>query len=619
MPMPEVPADPLPTQPRQSNLEAVWNAQDARFLVQGLGSLMMATGLLLFAIYLSWRGPELRNSFSLWMACLGLLIFLAARHGHTRLAISLALWGFWALLCAWGFLIAGVRTPVIAGAPLFIMLAGWLVGLRSAMLMALATTLVLTAMLWAESAGYLASAVSRQPGDYYLSLLTMCLLGGYVAGYFGNSFRKQYAELQTSSQALLAQNEALRLSEERFAQFFRTNPLPSMVTRTADGLICEVNTAWELDFGWKADEVRGKTTLEIGFWESPQERAYASALVSEETGTLAHAFRFRQRDGTVRSYLVSLTRTTLDGELRTVASMLDQTERLRNEEAIRELNASLEAQVAKRTADLSEALETLNNTHRELLQAEKLASLGSLVAGISHELNTPIGNALTTASALHERARQFSRMTEERQLKKSAFIEFLQSTEQMSDLLERSCNRAAELIASFKQIAVDQTTERRRSFELHVLVDDVINTLRPSFRTAPWQVRTEIAPEIRCDSYPGPLAQVLTNLVQNAFLHAFDGRANGEVIVRGRLTEKGEVELSVQDNGCGMEAAVATHIFDPFFTTRLGKGGSGLGLSISHQIATAVLGGNLQVATQPGLGSTFKLNFPSRAPSPNRA
>jgi len=253
------------------------------------------------------------------------------------------------------------------------------------------------------------------------------------------------------------------------------------------------------------------------------------------------------------------------------------------------------------------------------LQAEKLASLGALVAGISHELNTPVGNALTTASALHDRVGRFVRLTEEGQLTKSAWLDFLQSTEKMCELLERNCNRAAELITSFKQIAIDQTTERRRKFDLYAMVESVIATLRPGFKTTPWVVTLDIPEGIECDSYPGPLGQVLNNLVQNAFVHAFEGRSSGEVVIAGRLQDKDVIELTVRDDGCGMDASVAQHVFDPFFTTRMGQGGSGLGLSISHQIATAVLGGNLQVSSQPGRGSTFALHFPSMAPEPAKS
>jgi signal transduction histidine kinase len=263
--------------------------------------------------------------------------------------------------------------------------------------------------------------------------------------------------------------------------------------------------------------------------------------------------------------------------------------------------------------DLSVTIQTLQQTQRELVEAEKLASLGALVAGVSHELNTPIGNALVAASALQDHMAEMETYIAEGQLKKSTLATFMRNGATTASLVHQACERASTLVSSFKQVAVDQTSEQRRTFNLRTLVDDVANMLHPTMRNEPWQIDIDIPNDIACDSYPGPISQVLTNLIQNAAIHAFhqyDGPVKGQLHISAYCSN-GLVEMQVQDNGCGMPVEVLLHIFDPFFTTRLGKGGSGLGLSVSRNIAVAVLGGSLTATSTPGMGSCFLFNFPA--------
>lgn len=590
-----------------SSIDSIWSAHESRAVVKDFACLLAVMGVPIALGYYYMAGFALRNSLGIFMSVLGVLTLVLMRIGNTRLAVSFIIWGFWGLLCTWGGLVLGVRTPVLAVIPALILLNGWLFGKSSAMLMGLLSALVLSLLLWLELSGFLV-VISRRSIDYYIAYMATCLTAGYFAGHIGKSFHRQFKRLQETGRSLGIQLEALRFSEERFSLLFRTNPLPLMMTRASDGTIFEVNAAWEQVFGWPVDEVRGKTTREIGLCAASDLYERIPGRDGEEAGQ-AGTLEFIHRDGTVRSYLISLAQIEIEGERRHIASLLDQTERLKAEEAVRQLNASLEAQVAQRTAALSQALEHLKTAQAELLQSEKLASLGALVAGISHELNTPIGNALTVASTLQEKSRQFNRLTVAGELRKSALLDFLAGTEEMSDLIYRSCQRSADLIQSFKQIAVDQTTEHRRQFDLRTLVDDVLATLRPSYKNAPWIVRVEVPAGMVCDSYPGPLAQILTNLVQNAFIHAFEGREAGEVLIEAQLIGR-KVRLAVRDNGKGMDFAVRKRIFDPFFTTRMGQGGTGLGLSISHQIATAVLRGSLKVISRKGLGASFLLTFP---------
>lgn len=198
-----------------------------------------------------------------------------------------------------------------------------------------------------------------------------------------------------------------------------------------------------------------------------------------------------------------------------------------SEDALRLLNADLEERVAQRTAALSSTISDLKRTQADLVQAEKLASLGSLVAGIAHELNTPLGNALVSASTLKDTMVKMQTDIAQGQLRRSALEAFLANGAEIADLVLRSSARAAELVSSFKQVAVDQTSEQRRIFELATLVNDVVTTIRPKFRHEPWVVEIDIPSGIQCDSYPGPLGQIVSNMVNNAIVHAFSSLQPG--------------------------------------------------------------------------------------------
>lgn len=298
-------------------------------------------------------------------------------------------------------------------------------------------------------------------------------------------------------------------------------------------------------------------------------------------------------------------------------TMLAQSQSLKAEqqvvETLRTSERLLEARVLERTVELSNSLEQLKHTQAELVQSEKMASLGVLVAGVAHELNTPIGNALTTASALQDSTQEFQNVLARGELKKSMLNAFVQGAMPMTNMIFSSCERAANLIRSFKQVAVDQASEQRRTFSLHSLVEDNIAALRPSMRNAPVHIVVNIAQDIACDSYPGPLGQVIVNLVQNAVVHAFAGRESGLLTISAHV-QGNQVAMQFEDDGVGMEHAVLVRIFEPFYTTRLGQGGSGLGLSISLNIVTGLLGGTLTAESVPGRGSRLDVQFPVIAP-----
>jgi signal transduction histidine kinase len=258
------------------------------------------------------------------------------------------------------------------------------------------------------------------------------------------------------------------------------------------------------------------------------------------------------------------------------------------------------------------AQDRLLKTQEQLIQADKFAALGSMVAGISHELNTPIGNTLTVASALHDQVVAIQAAIAQGELRRSVLTGFLEALEEMSGIITRSTTRAAELIQSFKQVAIDRTNEGRRNFGVRALCEDIVTSLKAGMRKAPVVITIDIPGSLECYSYPGPLGQILSNLVQNAIVHAFGERTDGRIAIAATLDSTGSrptVVLTVTDDGVGMSEHTRSRAFDPFFTTRFGQGGSGLGLSIAHKLAASTLEGSLSVESSSGGGSCFTLRM----------
>ncbi len=264
--------------------------------------------------------------------------------------------------------------------------------------------------------------------------------------------------------------------------------------------------------------------------------------------------------------------------------------------------------------DNAEAYRQLKSAQNQLVEQEKMAALGSLVAGVAHELNTPIGNSLLVASTLLDRGRAFSRQLAEGALRRSALEQHCQANEESSLLLVRSLSNAAQLITSFKQLAVDQTSEQRRQFQLHTLCTEIAQTLGNRLRRDGHELQLAVPEELSLDSFPGPLGQVLTNLVLNAIIHGLEGRREGRLSLSAEALEGARIRMLFSDNGRGISPEHIAKVFDPFFTTKLGQGGSGLGLHISYNIVHSVLGGSIEVSSAPGEGARFEIIIPAVAP-----
>lgn len=261
----------------------------------------------------------------------------------------------------------------------------------------------------------------------------------------------------------------------------------------------------------------------------------------------------------------------------------------------------------------SRAFTQLRFAQDQLVEREKMAALGSLVAGVAHELNTPLGNALLLTSTLNDRVAELTGSSAQPDHPDESMQEFHRVVRQAGGLIERSLRSAAALVSSFKQVAVDQTMDRRRAFDLAEVVGELVATVHNQLKTQRHELVLQIPNGIVMDSHPGALIQVLGNLIANALQHGLDGRVNGRISIAATLL-RDEVLIEFADNGCGISEAHLRRVFEPFFTTRLGKGGSGLGLSISYSLVTSVLGGSISVSSPAGSGALFRLVIPTRAP-----
>ncbi|HEX9171641.1 MAG TPA: ATP-binding protein [Telluria sp.] len=262
---------------------------------------------------------------------------------------------------------------------------------------------------------------------------------------------------------------------------------------------------------------------------------------------------------------------------------------------------------------MASALDELQRTQESLLQSERLASLGALVAGVAHEINTPVGIVLTGASVLKDATDEVRASAAGSGLKKSELMRYLDTAAESTSLIMNNALRAAHLIHSFKQIAVDQTSEARRRFALREYIDEIVASLQPVLKKTPIRLVLDCPDDIVLDSYPGAFAQVVTNLVLNCVEHAFEPGRPGQVRIEARQHLE-MVEMEVADNGKGIAPGLVERIFDPFFTTRRGQGGTGLGLNIVYNLVVKQFGGTIAVRSTVGKGTHFILRIPRVAP-----
>jgi C4-dicarboxylate-specific signal transduction histidine kinase len=313
---------------------------------------------------------------------------------------------------------------------------------------------------------------------------------------------------------------------------------------------------------------------------------------------------------------------TPDGRaLRMIGTTSDVTEAKEHEIEVELLNRELESRVRQRTEaldssnrELQVALSGLQQAQDQLVHSEKMAALGGLVAGVAHEINTPLGIGVTAASHLESETKRLGLAMDAGSLTRDELERFRQTALESAQLILRNLMRADKLVRSFKQVAVDQSNEDRRQFDLAAYLQEVVISLNPALKKTPHRIELDAEAPLLLDSYPGAVYQIVANLVMNSLLHAFVEGQAGLIAISARSYGE-QVVLDYRDDGRGMAEEVRKRIFEPFFTTRRGEGGSGLGMHIVWNLATQLLGGTIQCESAPGAGVLFRLRFPTVAPT----
>jgi len=263
---------------------------------------------------------------------------------------------------------------------------------------------------------------------------------------------------------------------------------------------------------------------------------------------------------------------------------------------------------------LAEAALHASETQRFLIETERLAALGGLVAGVAHEISSPVGNSLTVASTLAHRSADFTGQIASGQVRRALLVEFADSCRGATEQLVANLQRAGSLIQSFKQVAVDRSSDARRAFDLKLATEQVAASVRSRLVKSQSSLAIEIPSDIIIDSFPGPYGQVLTNLVFNAVTHGFTDGPGGHILIKARRVGTEQVEITFSDDGNGIPEEVQRRAFDPFFTTRRAQGSTGLGLYIVHTVVTQQLGGRITLVSAPGRGTTICMTLPLLAP-----
>ena len=287
------------------------------------------------------------------------------------------------------------------------------------------------------------------------------------------------------------------------------------------------------------------------------------------------------------------------------------------EEQHRKLNASLEDMVNHRTTALKDAnqeliqtLEKLHQFQRQIVQNEKMASLGDMVAGVAHEVNTPIGLGVTASTMMLDRLAIIQKDFENKTLKASAMKRFLDESNENLNIIYRNLNRAAELISSFKQVAVDQTSESSRSFCVEQLVNEILLSLQPRLKKLKHNINVVCDPTLSVETKAGPINQILINLIMNSVIHGFENIEEGTIGISAELVSSNKLKLVYTDNGKGISPEIRKRIFDPFVTTKRGQGGSGLGMHLVYNLVTQALNGSISITSEEGKGVEFSILFP---------
>ena len=414
--------------------------------------------------------------------------------------------------------------------------------------------------------------------------------------------------------------EALEISKKRLRTIIDLVP-SSIFVKNGKGEFLALNKAVSNSFGMELIDVIGKKQQEV--YPNP---AHIDRMLEQDRQVLEQGFPMEiAEENYADSHGNILWQKTvkipcpedLFGEPAVLGIATDITKIKQAEKRLFETNKELvkhknhlEELVSERTLELQESLDHLKETQKKLVESEKMAALGGLVAGVAHEVNTPVGIGVTAASHLEESISEFEILYKSGKITKKDFESFMDMGLKSSKIILSNMKRAADLIHSFKQVAVDQSSQERRSFRINEYIKEILLSLNAQLKKTPFTVKVNCPEEMEINSYPGALSQIITNLVMNSLHHGFEGLTEGSIMIDIRKSDE-MVLIIYEDTGCGIPKENLEKIFEPFFTTKRGFGGSGLGMNIVYNLVTQTMGGQIRCSSIVGEGTWFEIEIPT--------
>ena len=427
----------------------------------------------------------------------------------------------------------------------------------------------------------------------------------------------------------------------------------------SQGKLIRWNKQHEAMTGYSSDEMTGKHIMEWFTGDQAAQRTIATEIEKALQGSFADArVDLRRKDGTPIAMYFTAVGMQMGGEKYITGVGLDITKIKQAEDILKHANVTLERKVEERTQELNamnqelmamnsemtamnqelgamnesllytnellskevaerqqaeqalqQSLDNQKTMQEYLIQSEKMAALGGLVAGVAHEVNTPVGVGVTAASHLKQITDQFRERFTTGTMRRQDLHEYLQDTAEASDILLKNLERASQLIKSFKQVSVDQSNETPRRFKVKQYLDEILLSMNPRLKKLRHTVGVECAEDLEIEGYPGAFAQIVTNLVMNSLIHAYEPDMAGNMHIV-MFREQDSIKMIFSDDGKGIPTDVLPKIFDPFFTTKRGAGGTGLGLFVIYNIVVKQFGGSISCDSEPGQGTIFTIQFP---------
>ena len=580
-----------------------------------LNVLLVGAALVILVSAVLGAPGEWKRYLMLLMVVVTAVVSLTQVTRHPRRALSVIVVGIWVMSTATVLVFAGVHSAVMVVYPFVIGLAGWAMGRRWVIGFAVATIVLIAGVGLAEVWGLYQPTGRAHP---MVAAVQICAVMVVIA-FLTIAARHNLALSRDQALALskaLQQQVAEVAQNERQLELLLDNVPAAVASFDAHSRLRSCNQRYADLFAVHPHDIIGKVIenyLPPLVLEQIQSN-WAKALAGER-----QAYRRFNVDPktSALTWLDGVIKPEYEGQriVGLYVMLTDVTDKVQSEAEIKNLNSELEMRVTRRTNELALAMEKLHESREELVRSQAKATLAALVASVSHELGTPIGNSVLVASSLQDLARELQNQLDTNQLKKSTLTELNRTLGEGSNLLLRNLKRAEGLLQNFKQVSADQVSEQRRNFDLAAMVGEVVASLAPSLKTQPHRIIQDMPMGIVMDSFPGPLGQVVINLINNAYMHAFEGRSDGVLRIAAVVSEA-EVTLRFEDNGVGISGETLVHLFEPFFSTKIGRGGTGLGMSIVESIVRQTLGGTMQVASVVGQGTTMSVTLPMVAPEP---